>query len=147
MHFVDTGKALRDTVQHNMRPLLAALAILAFVCPAQAALNVCNRTAHPVKLAVGRFDGAVWSSEGWWSLAPKQCQAVVPGKLIARYFYLVATDGGAGGWGGGRSFCIAADDKFTIPGRDNCAGRGYERKGFFEVDTGQAADYTQSISD
>jgi len=147
MHFVDTGNALRDTLRHTMRPLLAALAILTFGCPAQAALNVCNRTAHPVKLVLARFDGAVWTSEGWWSLAPKQCEAVVPGKLIARYFYLYATDGGAGGWVGSRSFCIANDDKFTIPGRGDCAGRGYERKGFFEVDTGQAADYTQSISD
>ena len=76
MHFVDTGKALRDTLKHTMRPLLAALAILAFGLPAQAALNVCNRTAHPVKLALARFDGAVWTSAGWWSLAPKQCEAV-----------------------------------------------------------------------
>ena len=130
-----------------MRPLFASLALLLLATPSEAALNVCNKTAHAVKLALGRFDGAVWSSEGWWTLQPRQCSAIVTGRLLARYYYIYATDGGAGGWTGSRAFCVVADEKFLIPGRQDCAGRGYERKGFFEVDTGQATDYTQSISD
>jgi uncharacterized membrane protein len=130
-----------------MRLILAALAILLFAVPATAALNVCNKTARPVKLALGRFDGAAWSSTGWWTLTPRQCAALVPGRLIARYYYLYATDGGAGGWSGSRGFCVASGNKFTVVGRADCEARGYERKGFFEVDTGQRQDYTQSISD
>lgn len=135
------------TLNHHMRFALAAFAAFLMAFPARAALNVCNRTAHPVKLALGRFDGAKWTSAGWWTLAPRECQALVPGRLIARYYYLYATDGGAGGWTGSRRFCVSGDEKFTIPGREDCEGRGFERKGFFEVDTGEAPDYTQSISD
>ena len=130
-----------------MRLAAATLAAVPVAAPAHAALNVCNKTAHSVKLALGRFDGAIWSSAGWWTLAAHQCDPIVPGKLVARYYYLYATDGVAGGWTGSRGFCVASDDKFVIAGRGNCEARGYERKGFFEVDTGEAQDYTQSISD
>jgi uncharacterized membrane protein len=144
---IDTRDTLRDTLKHPMRLAFALLAVLLFAGPAHAALHVCNKTARPVKLALGRFDGAVWSSTGWWALAPRQCAELVPGKLIARYYYLYATDGGSGGWTGSRGFCVSNDGKFAIPGREACEGRGFERKGFFEVDTGEAQDYTQSISD
>ncbi len=70
------------------------------------------------------------------------------GPLKGRYYYLYATDSGAGGWGGGRAFCTSPTrDGFLIVSRANCAARGYERKGFFQVDTGQALDFTQSLSE
>ena len=141
------ARPMRDTPRHKMRFAAAIFAVCLFVAPAEAALNICNKTTHLVKLALGRFDGAIWSSAGWWTLQSHQCQVLVPGKLVARYYYIYASDGGAGGWTGSRGFCVANDDKFTIEGRQNCEARGYERKGFFEVDTGQAPDYTQSISD
>jgi len=126
----------------------AALATLAFLAqPAHAALNVCNKTAKPARLAAGRFDGMAWISEGWWTIAPGQCSEVVPGKLNARYYYLYASDGGAGSWDGSRNFCISADDKFQIRGRGNCAGRGFDTRGFFGVDTGNKSDFTQTLSD
>jgi uncharacterized membrane protein len=138
---------MRDILHHPMRPILAVLLLLALAAPAQAALNVCNKTARPVRVAVGRFNGTDWASEGWWTLVAKQCAAVVAGRLDARYYYVFATDDGPGSWGGNRGFCVASADRFSVVGRDDCAGRGYERKGFFAVDTGQATDYTQSISD
>jgi uncharacterized membrane protein len=141
---------LRDTL--TMRSALAfGVALLAlpfFSLPAAAALNVCNHTVTTARLAVGRFDGTAWISEGWWVLAPKQCGTVVPGKLKARYYYLYAVDGGAGAWGGTRNFCVGiGEDKFTARGRGGCAGRGMDRKGFFPVDTRDAPDYTQTLSD
>jgi len=128
---------------------VAALALLPLLSlPAHAALNVCNRTAKPARVAVGRFDGTAWLSEGWWVLAPKKCGAVVPGKLKSRYYYLYATDGGAGSWDGERKFCVGVgEDKFQSRGRGRCAAHGMDTRGFFAVDTGDATDYTQSLSD
>ncbi|MGN6514589.1 MAG: DUF1036 domain-containing protein [Rhizomicrobium sp.] len=131
-----------------LRPLGAALLLLPFPgLPASAALNVCNHTKTAARLAVGRFDGTAWISEGWWTLAPKQCSVVVPGRLKARYYYLYAVDGGAGAWSGERRFCVGMADKFVSRERGHCAAQGMDSKGFFAVDTGSATDYTQSLSD
>jgi uncharacterized membrane protein len=126
---------------------LAIVFALLVAVPAQAALTVCNKAKRPARVALGRYSGTEWKSEGWWTLAPKTCGVVVKGSLQARYYYLYATDGGAGTWGGDHGFCIAGAGRFEIPGRDGCAARGYDRKGFFEVDTGNLTDATQSLSD
>lgn len=130
-----------------MNRILAFLALLLPAQPALAGLTVCNETARPAKLALGRFDGTHWTSQGWWTIASHRCTAVVPTPLDARYYYLYASDGGPGSWDGGHSFCTAATDTFKITGRGDCAGRGYDRKDFFEVDTGDRPDFTQSLSD
>ncbi len=54
---------------------------------------------------------------------------------------------GQHGWDGKNGFCVGEADTFQIRGRADCAGHGYDRKGFFEIDTGQARDYTQTLSD
>jgi uncharacterized membrane protein len=38
------------------------------------------------------------------------------------------------------------DKVFTIRGIEDCAGRGYQKTGFFEVDTGEETDWTVSLS-
>jgi uncharacterized membrane protein len=134
-----------DTLRTSMR--LAVALLMAFLVPADAALTVCNKSAHGVKVAVGRFDGVNWMSKGWWALAPKACAPVVEGALDSRFYYLYATDGGSASWDGPRSFCVAASDKFEIAGRTHCQARGFDRRGFFEVDTGRRMNYTQSFSD
>ena len=125
-----------------MRFVPALLLALILAGPAQAGLSVCNKGAHAAKVAVGRFNGTRWISEGWWHVGPKACAELVPGKLDARYYYMYATDGASGTWDGGKSFCTAPADKFAITGRGGCAGRGYERRGFFEIDTGNRLTFT-----
>ncbi len=127
--------------------LVAMTSVAALVHPAGAALSVCNKSERHVKVALGRFNGRDWSSEGWWSVAPKSCSKLIAGPLDARYYYLYATDGAAGTWDGGKSFCTAPAGTFTVVGRGECASRGYDRRGFFEVDTGEKPDWTQSLSD
>ena len=136
---------MRDILRPSMR--LAIVFLMALFMPAHAALIVCNKSAHGVKVAVGRFNGASWLSAGWWALTPKACATVVSGVLNARYYYIYASDGGSGSWAGPRNFCTSQGDKFEIIGRNDCQARGFDRKGFFEVDTGTLADYTQSLSD
>ena len=126
---------------------LALVFLMATLVPAEAGLDVCNTTARPVKVALGRFNGANWMSEGWWNIAPKTCAAVVSQSLNAHFYYLFATDGGSGSWDGTHGFCVSAAGKFAITGRRHCLAHGFERKGFFEVDTGSEGNYTQTISD
>ena len=126
--------------------LLAAL-ILLFTVPAWAGFTVCNKADVTAKLAFGFFNGKAWESRGWWTLAPRKCQALIIGRLKSRYYYLYGSDGASGTWNGGTPFCTASQPSFSIPGRGNCAARGFDRQGFFAVDTGNSPDWQQSLSD
>jgi uncharacterized membrane protein len=129
------------------RTTLFLLAILAAaVAPAHAAFNVCNRSTLPVRVAIGRFDGTNWTSQGWWRITPKSCAALLTGPLQGRYYYLHGSDSAGGTFEGKTRFCVAPDEKFKAVGRGNCAKRGYDTRGFFEVDTGKKPDWTQSLS-
>ena len=126
--------------------LLLAVTLACAATPALAAFNVCNRTGLPVRIAIGRFDGNSWSSEGWWTVRAKTCTAILTGPLQGRFYYLHASDGAAGTWEGKTRFCVAPETRFKASGRGNCAKRGYDSRGFFKVDTGKKADWTQSLS-
>jgi len=130
-----------------MRIALAVLTTCLIAWPVQAGFKVCNKTPHDAKVALGRFDGAAWTSKGWWMIAPKTCQELLTTPLDARFYYLYATDGGSGSWDGKSVFCVASADNFEIKGRADCEAHGYDRRGFFEIDTGEARDYTQMLSD
>jgi uncharacterized membrane protein len=39
------------------------------------------------------------------------------------------------------------DKEFTIRGVENCLARGYDRTGFFEVDTGEQKDWRVQLTD
>jgi uncharacterized membrane protein len=95
--------------------LLLAVTLALAAAPAHAAFKVCNKTALPVRAAIGRFDGTRWSSEGWWTVKPKDCTALLTGPLQARYYYLYASDGGAGTWDGKFRFCAAPATERLMP--------------------------------
>ena len=124
--------------------LLATLACTA--TPALAAFNVCNRSSLPVRVAIGRFDGTNWTSQGWWTVRSKVCSPILTGPLQGRYYYLHASDGQGGSFEGKTRFCVSPARSFKVAGRGNCARRGYDTRGFFEVDTGKKSDWTQSLS-
>jgi uncharacterized membrane protein len=125
--------------------LLATLAACT-ATPALAAFNVCNRTGQPAKVAIGRFDGTSWTSQGWWTVKPKACERLLTGPLQGRYYYLYASDGAGGTWEGKTHFCVSPDKRFQAVGRGSCAKRRLDTRGFFEVDTGKKPDWTQSLS-
>jgi uncharacterized membrane protein len=129
-------------------PAILFMMVAAFwaASPAEAALNVCNKSDAGQRVALGRFDGTHWTSQGWWTVSPKTCMRLLNGPLQARYYYLYAADSAAGTWEGKTHFCIAPGVKFLIPGRDDCAKRGFDRRGFFEIDAGNAPDWTQTLS-
>ncbi|MBL6853600.1 MAG: DUF1036 domain-containing protein [Alphaproteobacteria bacterium] len=125
-----------------------ALAILTLaIGPAEAKFSVCNKGLREAKVALGRFGGTHWISEGWFHIAPKKCALLIPGKLDARYYYLYATDGAQGTWDGGTNFCVGTADTFSIDGRASCVARGFDKRGFFQIDTGDRLDWSQNLSD
>jgi uncharacterized membrane protein len=130
-----------------MRFVLAALFVFACTGPALANLSICNRASHPARIALGRFNGTDWMSEGWWNVKAGKCQPLITGALKARFYYLYAADGSSGGWPGSHDFCVGNGESFQVFGRDNCAGRGFDRKSFYEIDTEQRSDFTSYISD
>lgn len=123
------------------------LTFISTATAAEAGLRVCNQTANPAKVALGRVVGHDWRSLGWWQIPPGKCAGILPEALAARYYYLYGTDGRSGTWSGSRSFCTAEDTRFEISGRGDCALRGYDVKGFFEIDTQDRADWTEFLSD
>ena len=67
--------------------------------------------------------------------------------LIARYYYIYAIDYDRGGEWSGQAFMCSRDKEFTIRGADNCLARGFDRTGFFEVDTGEQRAWTVQLTD
>jgi uncharacterized membrane protein len=127
--------------------VMLAGAVLASVSPAYADLRVCNETGDPISVAMGYKADRGWQSEGWWVAAPSQCATVFQGNLNSRFFYLFAADDiGGGAWDGNVYMCTR-DDTFTIFGVEDCLARGYERTGFFEVDTQNKSDWTLQLTD
>jgi uncharacterized membrane protein len=128
-------------------PVIAATLLGLSTHPAAARFSVCNKTANPASIAIGFFNGKDWTSSGWWKVAPGGCAAVIDEPLLARYYYVYAEHEELGGaWEGDRSFCVGTG-RFSIAGRGNCTAHGYETKRFFQVDTGNAPDWTENLAD
>ncbi len=121
--------------------------LIVSISPAYADLRVCNETSNPVSIALGYRADKGWQSEGWWVAPPTKCATVYQGDLNSRFFYLyVADDIGGGAWDG-KVFMCTRDETFTIFGVEDCLARGYERTGFFEVDTRNRSDWMLQLTD
>lgn len=144
----------KSKVSAGQRPLAIAMAgaivalagVSAAAPAAKADLKLCNRTESKVGVALGYKDPEGWTSEGWWNVAPSNCVKLKEGPLNARYYYVYAVDYDKGGAWGGKAMMCTQNKLFTIRGLDNCAERGFDRKGFFEVDTNEQTDWTVELS-
>ncbi len=114
---------------------------------ARADLRICNMTASRVGVALGYRDSRGWVTEGWWNLGVRSCETLVSGQLAARYYYVHAVDYDRGGEWAGRSLMCTREKEFSIRGLENCLARGYDRTGFFEVDTGQQRSWTIQLTE
>jgi len=123
--------------------------------PAQAAFLYCNRTGAPIEASFGYREQIVWISEGWWQIQPGQCARVFSRPLTQRFYFYFArmmSPAAANGkppttWAGKYSFCV--DTKaFKIEGDGQCDVRGFQEKGFQEIDIGpNKHDYTLNFDD
>jgi uncharacterized membrane protein len=115
--------------------------------PAAADFRLCNNTPSRVGIAIGYKDADGWTTEGWWNLPARTCETVLKGNLVARYYYVYAIDYDRGGEWMGQAVMCTRDKEFTIRGIGDCLARGYDRTGFFEVDTGEQRAWTVQLTE
>ena len=136
-----------QSIRRTFLPLLALAAGLALPGAAHADFRLCNNASSRVSVAIAYTNGKTWVSEGWWNLKSNACEVLLRGNLAAQYYYIYAMDERGGEWKG-KSYMCTRDREFHIDGRENCLVRGYDRTGFFEIDTGRdAKNWTVQLTD
>lgn len=118
-----------------------------FATPAAAEFRLCNRTQSRVGIALGYKDGEGWATEGWWNVAANSCETLLRGDLAARFYYLYAVDYDQGGEWAGKAYMCTREKEFTIKGAEDCLARGFDRTGFFEVDTQEQKSWTVQLTE
>ena len=135
----------------NARAALWLALVLTLFCAsggaAQADFRLCNNTGGKVGIALGYKDHEGWVTEGWWNLSPRSCETLLRGNLIARFYYVYAIDYDRGGEWSGKAFMCTREKEFTIRGTEDCLARGFDRTGFFEVDTGEQRAWTVQLTE
>ncbi len=114
---------------------------------AKADLKLCNATSARVGVAIGYQKPNGWATEGWWNISSKTCETLLKGRVPSRFIYIYAVDYERGGEWAGKTMMCTAPKSFSIVGVEKCTDRGYERSGFYEVDTGDARDWTIRLTD
>ena len=123
------------------------LALAAAPDEARADFRLCNNAATRVSVSLSYTDGQTWVTEGWWNLKTGACETLLRGPLAAQFYYVYAMDERGGEWRG-KAYMCTRDREFRIEGRENCLVRGYDRTGFFEIDTGKdAKNWTVQLTD
>ena len=115
--------------------------------PAAADFRLCNNTTSRVGISLGYKENDGWSTEGWWNLPPRTCETLMRGPLVARYYYIYAVDYDRNGEWSGQAYMCSRDKEFTIRGTEDCLARGFDRTGFFEVDTGEQPSWTVQLTE
>jgi uncharacterized membrane protein len=115
--------------------------------PAAADFRICNNTTSRVGVALGYKDADGWTTEGWWNLKAGDCETLVRGSLAARFYYVYAVDYDRGGEWSGQAFMCTRDKEFTIRGTQDCLARGFDRTGFFEIDTGEQPSWRVELTE
>jgi uncharacterized membrane protein len=139
--------ARRRMIGTIARVALPALLLAASLQPALADFRLCNNTGSRVGVAIGYKDAEGWTTEGWWNISTRTCDTLLRGALVARYYYIYAVDYDRGGEWSGHAFMCSREKEFTIRGTENCLARGYDRTGFFEVDTNEQRSWTVQLTD
>jgi uncharacterized membrane protein len=127
--------------------IASALLSGALPAPARADLRLCNTTESRVGISLGYRDATGWVTEGWWNLVARGCETLLRGDLASRFYYIYAVDYDRGGDWSGRSLMCTRDREFTIRGVEDCLARGFDRSGFFEIDTGEQKSWTVQLTD
>jgi uncharacterized membrane protein len=136
-----------NRVARGLLPVLVLACLCLWNGSAAADFRLCNNTASRVGIALGYKDADGWTTEGWWNISSRSCETLLKGTLVARYYYIYALDYDRGGEWSGQAFMCSRDKEFTIKGTENCLARGFDRTGFFEVDTGDQRAWTVQLTE
>lgn len=143
------NRALHVSRQLGITSLLSCLLLASAgaLGAAHADLKLCNATSSRVGVAIGYRDQKGWATEGWWNVSSQTCEVLLRGGLPSRFIYVHAVDYDRGGEWAGKVFMCISDKSFWIRGVEDCQQRGHHRSGFFEVDTGNANEWTVRLTD
>ena len=148
MRHQHTRAAFRHGIHTLTCGALLATVVALDVQPANADFRLCNNTSNRIGIAVGyKVENEGWTTEGWWNLAARSCETVLRGSLVSRFYYIYAVDYDRGGEWSGQAFMCTREKEFTIKGTEDCLARGYDRTGFFEVDTGDQPSWTVQLTE
>lgn len=124
---------------------------IAITSDAKADLRLCNKTDSKISVSIGYKGEKDWRTEGWWNFSPTEddnaCKVLLAGPLRSRFYYIYAIDVTNGGEWGGDALLCTRQKEFTIDGIKDCIPRGFEKTGFFEVDTGKQESWTIQLTD
>ncbi|WP_436214595.1 DUF1036 domain-containing protein [Bradyrhizobium sp. LjRoot220] len=138
----------RARLTTGLLPAALAFAVMGLWSSSAAAdFRLCNNTSSRVGIALGYKDAEGWTTEGWWNVSSRSCETLLRGTLVARFYYIYALDYDRGGEWSGQAFMCSRDKEFTIKGTENCLARGFDRTGFFEVDTGEQRAWTVQLTE
>ncbi len=71
--------------------------------------NICNKSAQKASLALGFNDGSQWMAQGWWDLAPGQCNWFTVRGNPSYSLYLHGRTPSGTFWGKGHAqFCVTS---------------------------------------
>ena len=114
---------------------------------ARADFRLCNNTQSLIGVSIGYRTKEGWVTEGWWRVPANSCASLIEGQLSSRFFYVYAEDADQGGQWRGPVFMCTSDKEFKIKGIKDCFARGYERTGFFEVDTAEQSNWMVRLTE
>lgn len=144
---VESFRMISSSLRFKLAAGVICAAPVFAVGPAKADFRLCNNTSSRVGVAVGYRDKQGWLTEGWWNVSARSCESILKGPLAARFYYVYAVDYDQGGEWSGSAFMCSRDKEFTIRGFENCLARGYNRTGYFEIDTGEQRAWTVQLSE
>jgi uncharacterized membrane protein len=148
MRPTEKGGAMKLLRRCGTFVILCAASSLFALQPAQADLRVCNKTTSRVGIAIGYKAQQDWTTEGWWTVGSDSCATLLAGPLSGRYYYMYAVDYDQGGeWSGDSAFFCTQEKEFTIQGVNDCVARGFQKTGFYEVDTGNQESWTIQLTE
>lgn len=128
--------------------LMAGLLAVATVsaAPAHAAFTVCNKASSPINVAIAFETLQDVVSQGWWTIEPGACEAVIPSTLTQRSIYHYAMSTALNiEWAGAYNFCTQGSPQFRIVGSMDCEARNFKTTGFRQTDLKGQTDYTLDI--
>ncbi|MEL7429167.1 MAG: DUF1036 domain-containing protein [Pseudomonadota bacterium] len=117
------------------------------ITQAQADFRICNDTDSLVGASLGYREDGAWISEGWFQVPAESCSSLIEGDLSSRFYYVYAEDADKGGQWRGDVFLCTTDTEFRIEGVDDCFKRGFVKTGFFEIDTGNRANWMVRLTE
>lgn len=132
----------------------ALLALLALhPLPANAALQICNKTDHSLTFAIATLIGdcepdCLAHSTGWWNVEPGSCKTPLGGELDTSgdtIYYYYAEDSNGSTWTGTFSLCVNPKKAFDFDDNQNASCAGAHRK-FRRINTGNSSDFTVNLT-